>query len=160
MTINRSLLFNNGFLNEQSQKPIRQTIPIEFKSTMLDTPDILGARTPLVQFLKNRLPDIDFIVSEEGPIDFYGMGDSILGHFDDGTHKEQREGNKGLIRVANIANATTITIPQENFASSNFIICESENKKINKMMAITEMLQTSEDKLLQRYFRGMDNYFN
>ena len=78
MTINISYLFNNGFLNEQSQKPIRQTIPIEFKSTMLDTPEILGARTPLVQFLKNRLPDIDFIVSEAGPIDFYGMGDSVL----------------------------------------------------------------------------------
>ena len=80
---------------------------------MLDTPDILGARTPLVQFLKNRLPDIDFIVSEEGPVDFYGMGDSVLGHFDDSTHKEQREGNKGLIRVANMANATAITIPQK-----------------------------------------------
>lgn len=159
MTINISYLFNNGFLNEQSQKPIRQTIPIEFKSTMLDTPDILGARTPLVQFLKNRLPDIDFIVSEEGPIDFYGMGDSILGHFDDGTHKEQREGNKGLIRVANMANATAITIPQENFASSYVLICESHNEKISKMLAIAEMLQTPEDKLLQRYFRGMDNYF-
>ena len=113
MTINISYLFNNGFLNEQSQKPIRQTIPIEFKSTMLDTPEILGARTPLVQFLKNRLPDIYFIVSEEGPIDFYGMSDSVLDHFDDSIHKEQREGNKELIRVANMANATAITIPQK-----------------------------------------------
>ena len=97
----------------QSQKNLRQTIHMDFKFIMLDTPDILGARTPLVQFLKNRLPDIDFIVSEEGPIDFYGMGDSVLGHFDDSTHKEQREGNKGFIRVANMANAIAITIPQK-----------------------------------------------
>ena len=27
------------------------------------------------------------------------------------------------------------------------------------MLAIAEMLQTPEDKLLQRYYRGMDNYF-
>ena len=33
------------------------------------------------------------------------------------------------------------------------------NENISKMLAIAEMLQTPEDKLLQRYFRGMDNYF-
>ena len=27
------------------------------------------------------------------------------------------------------------------------------------MLAIAEMLQPHEDKLLQRYYRGMDNYF-
>ena len=58
-----------------------------------------------------------------------------------------------------MANATAITIPQENFASSYVLICESHNEKISKMLAIAEMLQTPEDKLLQRYFRGMDNYF-
>lgn len=148
-----------GFLNRETGEMITNLTNKKFKSIVLECPDILGPRNPLIEFLNNQLPDVDFIVSEEGPIDFYGLGDSVLGHFDELTQEVQRKGNKGLIRVANMANATAITIPKQDFASAYVLICESKVEKIAKMFDFAEKLQVPEDELVQRYFRNVDSHY-
>lgn len=132
----------------------------QFTKIELPTPNIFGPREPLIEFLLSALSDYDFILSEEGPIDFYGLGDSVLGHFDDKTKKEQEMGNKGLIRVVNMAGATAITIPQNQFASAYVLICQSSPIKISKMIDFAEKLIVSESKLINRYFRSFEHYFS
>lgn len=148
-----------GFLDEDSAENLTELTKVDFKISTLNCPDRFGPRISLIEFLSKQLPIVDFIVSEEGPIDFYGLGDSVLGHFDEVTREGQRKGNKGLIRVANMANATAITIPKENFASAYVLICESKSEKISLMLKLAEKLQVPEDELVQRYFRNVDNYF-
>lgn len=151
--------FEVGILNQTVEENIKMlsTQPVEIVG--FDSPDVLGPRDPLIAFLKNHLPTIDFLLVEEGPIDVNGLGDSVLGHFDASTKEGQRQGNKGLIRVANMANASAITIPKTDFASAYVLMCESKEAKIGKMLSFANKLVVPKDELLERYFRNFDIYF-
>jgi hypothetical protein len=146
-----------GLINDTT---LERRTPSDFKKSPIKSPNILGPRKPLIEFLNTNLPKFDFIISEEGPIDFYGLGDSVLGHFDNSMKQEQEKGNKGLIRVVNMANATAITVPKKDFASAYVLICESKLDKINNMLAFAENLKVPTDKLIEKYFRNFNNYFS
>jgi len=125
----------------------------------LDSPDKLGSRKPLIDFLEKELPNVNFLISQEGPVDYHGYGDSVLGHFDAATKEEQRKSNKGLLRVVNMAGATAITIPKSEFASAYLLISESTPHKIKMMLDFAEKLIVPQDELIKRYFRNFNNYF-
>lgn len=149
---------NIGLINKTQKdvpKPTEKYTVIELSKT-----NLLGSREFLIDFLQDILPNFDFIISEEGPIDFYGLGDSVLGHFDDKTKKEQEYGNKGLVRVVNMVEATAISIPKSQFASAYTLICQSSPNKISKMIDFAENLITPESQLIDRYFRSFDHYFS
>ena len=55
--------------------------------------------------------NIDIIMTEEGPVDLYGKGDSVLGTWGDTGREIQDLSGKQLLKVANMINATAITIP-------------------------------------------------
>lgn len=122
-------------------------------------PDRFGPREPLVRFLEDTLPQYAFLISKEGPVDVEGMGDSVLGHLGERAQAGQHRSGKGLIRVANMAGATALTVPTRDFASAYVLLCESSLGKIQAMLAFAEKLAEPQDELLQRYFGNFDHYF-
>ena len=51
------------------------------------------------------------LVSREGPVDLYGMGDTVFGHFDPETEAMQRKSGKGLMRVVTMCGLSAVTVP-------------------------------------------------
>lgn len=149
-----------GRVNKGSEDLADKLPALEMNEILFESPNALGPRKPLITFLNEILPKVDFILVEEGPIDFYGLGDSVLGHFDQQTKNEQEKGNKGLIRVANMVGATALTIPKTEFASAYVLISESIPNKISNMISFAEQLIVPEDELVDKYFRSFDNYFS
>lgn len=143
----------NVFISNQdlSEYPF-ETSSIEFK-------DLLGEREDLIQFLDEILPKCDTMIANEGPIDLFGFGDTVFGHFDETTKEIQKQSLKGYLRVVNMANATAICIPKKELAQSYLLISESKPEKISKSLIIAKQLITEKDELVERYFRDLDLYF-
>lgn len=118
-------------------------------NTELDT---LSSRSQLIPWLEQQLKHYDYIISKEGPIDFPGLGDSIIGHFDTCTHTFQQQGNKGLIRVVNMVNATALSIPSNKLAVGWVIITQSKPNKIKELIELVKYFPVHKDELIDRYF--------
>jgi len=118
-----------------------------------------GARDVLLQQLPHLLRDCDVLVSKEGPIDLEGFGDSVLGHHDARTQALQAQGNKGLIRVVNMAGATAITLPTEAFATGAVLICESTVPKIRHLLALASRMVLPSRTQFDRYFCSSEAYY-
>ncbi|ALV21522.1 amidase family protein [Carnobacterium antarcticum] len=129
------------------------------KVISLSHPDIYGPREPLIAFLKTHLINCDFLISEEGPIDYQGFGDTVIGHMGEQTYEQQVSARKGLIRVVNMANATAIVVPKKEFATGYVLICESTSEKIPLMLSFAKKIALPPDELINRYFSNFDHYF-
>lgn len=121
--------------------------------------DLNASRKKLISFLKNNLECYDIILSKEGPIDFHGLGDTVLGHMGNEVKAYQDKGNKGLIRVANMAGAAAMTIPNRNHATSYVLLCKDTPEHISNMLEVASTFAIEHDKLLERYFMNFDHYF-
>ena len=56
--------------------------------------------------------------------------------------------------------ATAVSIPKSQFASSYTLICQSSPNKIGKMIDFAENLIAPENQLIDKYFRSFDHYFS
>lgn len=149
-----------GVLSNCSKETIKVLKKEKIKFELIDAPDIFGERKKLMDFLKENLSKYSVIISEEGPIDYYGPGDSVFGHMGDQAKKMQRKSGKGLLRVINMIGATALTIPKIDFSSGYLLITESKTSKIKRVLDIAEIFVPKEDELLKRYFQNSENYFN
>lgn len=118
-----------------------------------------GERRDLLKFLADRLPKCDFILVKEGPIDVDGFGDTVFGHFDCNTKTIQQKANKKFVKVINMANASAMCIPTNDFATSYIGICESKKDKIASMINCLSKLKIGQDELIERFFRNHDTWF-
>lgn len=116
-------------------------------------------RKELTEFLKNTLKDCDVFMIEEGPVDVYGFGDSLFGHFDETTKFIQEQANKGYIRVCNIAEATALAIPDKKLGCCKLLMCESKKDKVSKLLKLIDYIEEVHDELIERYFLDLNNYF-
>ena len=57
-------------------------------------------RERLSEYLKEKLTECDVFMVTEGPVDLYGFGDSLFGHFDERTKEIQNKANKGYLKYA------------------------------------------------------------
>lgn len=126
---------------------------------IIEFPAFNTKREEMIEFLRQYLCDCDVLVHYERKIDVYGLGDSILGHFDRETEEMQLKSGKFLIRVANMAGATALCIPDTALASGFVLLCESKPDKIKKLLQFAEAFAEIKDELLERYFRNVDAYF-
>lgn len=129
-----------------------------FETEKIKFEDIYGSRNTLIKFLLKELPNCDFLISYEGPIDVNGFGDSVFGHFDETCAQIQRKACKGLLRVANMVNATAITIPDKSLACGWVCICESKPEKIARMLEVVKTLIQPRSELIERYFSNLEMY--
>ncbi len=146
-------------LNEQKINLELSTLLKNDRLSSIAHPDIFGPREPLITFLETQLPTCDFIISEEGPVDYQGFGDTVIGHIGEKTYEQQQLAKKGFIRVVNMANATAIVVPKREFATGYVLMCESTFEKIHLMLNFAEKISLPSDDLIHRYFSNFDNYF-
>ncbi|PTO38650.1 hypothetical protein C6P52_07950 [Enterococcus mundtii] len=117
------------------------------------------SRPTLIKKLESLLSDFDIIISNEGPIDVYGIGETIFGHFDDLTKEIQIKGNKGFLRVVNMCNAIGLIVPSTKLATGYLIIGREYNFIEKYMFDIAEKLITDKDPLMENYFLDHSSYF-
>jgi len=86
------------------------------------------------------------------------LGDTVLGHHDARTQQLQKAGSKGFMRVANMAGATALTLPSDEFATGLLFICESTIPKIAKMMEFASKIAMPQA-LFERYFSESAMYY-
>lgn len=117
------------------------------------------SRVQLMKNLEHYLNEYDMVISQEGPVDWHGMGDTIIGHFDDMTQQHQSKGNKGYLKVVNMLGLTAVTIPSEHFATAYVVIVKSTPKGIAHLIHVIEQLPQYHNPLIEHYFRNIDGYF-
>ncbi|MBP3519768.1 MAG: hypothetical protein J6J87_00305, partial [Oscillospiraceae bacterium] len=116
-------------------------------------------RGELTAYLSALLKECDVLMLTEGPVDLHGFGDSLFGHFDQRTRAIQAQAEKGYVRVANIAQATALTLPQEGLGMSTLLLCEDKEEKIGRLLKLGLAVQETHDPLIERYFLDLNNYF-
>ncbi len=129
-----------------------------FPTEKIEFPDVYDERRTCISFLKETLENYDLIIEKEGPVDLYGFGDTIFGHFDQCTGEIQREAKKGLIRTANMVNASALSVPSASFACSTVGITKSEPEKIAAMLYLLDKLKVEDDTLIGSYFRNTNTW--
>ena len=117
-------------------------------------------RKELTCYLKDVLSKCDVLIKKEGPIDLYGFGDSLFGHYDERTKAIQEQSGKGYIRVANIAGATCLSIPTKELGVSILLFCESKKDKVAKLLKLSDYIEDVHDELIERYFLDINSYLN
>lgn len=140
-------------------KDTNEECSFPFPTTSISLLDSLSPRETLLPFLKDLLVNCTFLIVKEGPIDVYGFGDSIFGHFNETTKAIQKRANKGYLRVVNMANATAIVIPRKDLATGWLLICESKMSKIATMLRYVPSLVEEADPLVSCYFDNLSAYF-
>ena len=128
-------------------------------SKVIDVMEAHMPRKELTEYLENILKECDVFLIEEGPIDIYGFGDSLFGHFDETTKSIQEQANKGYVRVCNIASATALAIPDRKLGCCKLLMCESKKEKIAKLLKLMDYIEEVHDELIERYFLDLNNYF-
>ena len=130
------------------------------ESRPIDLMDAFAPRPELTAYLEGILKDCDVLILKEGPVDLFGFGDSLFGHFDERTKKIQKESGKGYLRVCNTANATAMCIPGTELGCATLLICESRRDKVARLLKAAEFIPDVKDELIERYFLDIDSYFN
>lgn len=121
--------------------------------------DCHAPRQELVPYLCEVLSRCDVLMLTEGPVDLAGFGDSLFGHFDERTRAIQQQAEKGYVRVANIAKATALVLPQEGLGMATLLLCEDKEEKIQRLLRVGLMISEAKDPLIERYFGNLNNYF-
>ena len=130
------------------------------ESKIVDVKDAFAPRAELTEYLKDVLSRCDVFIVSEGPIDLYGFGDSLFGHFDERTRKIQRDSGKGFVRVCNTAGATALAIPRDELGCATLLISESKEEKVSRLLKAAEAFEDIHDELIERYFLDAESYFN
>ena len=121
--------------------------------------DCHAPRGQLTAYLQEILKECDVLMLTEGPVDLHGFGDSLFGHFDERTALIQQQAEKGYVRVANIAQATALVLPQEGLGMGTLLLCEDDPDKIRRLLCLGLALPEVIDPLIERYFLDLNNYF-
>ena len=116
-------------------------------------PNIFGDRQINIDFLKSNLKKYDVVMSYEGPIDYYGFGDSVFGLFNSISRQNQEKSGKGLIRGANMVDASALVIPSNDFSTGYVLISNSTKKGISSLFEIEKILKNKiSNNLYKKYF--------
>ena len=110
---------------EEWQKDIRENLK-EY-SWKIFVREKTTKREELSAIYREAVSQTDFLISKEGPVDLYGLGDSVLGGFGQTGRKLQEDGEKYFVKIANLVNATAIAIPGRELAAG-YLLMAAEGK--------------------------------
>jgi Asp-tRNAAsn/Glu-tRNAGln amidotransferase A subunit and related amidases len=138
---------------------IKVAVCKEGSITLPDGRDMNGKLTPVLNILrdngidvyKEELPDFmdrkdsilkikelfqryDIVITCEGPVDLVGLGDSVFGTMGQFAGESQKRSGKYMVKIANMLNATSVSIPIDEAASG--IVVTSRNGITEGMKAI------------------------
>ena len=121
--------------------------------------DIYDKRETLIPFVKETVQRGTLLMSREGPVDLYGLGDTIFGHFSENTWEIQKKSGKGLMRVANMCGVSALVIPEEGLGCCTLLLCDSNPQDIINMLKTAENYVKPQSTLIERYFGNYQMYF-
>ena len=133
---------------------------LNIESKIIKLKDAFTGRVELTNELKRILSDCDVLIIREGPVDLYGFGDSLFGHFDEETRKIQNLSGKGYLRVANTAGASAMVIPTDRLGCAIMLLSESKPEKVARLLKAAEYIPHHRDELIERYFLNIESYRN
>lgn len=128
-------------------------------ATVPEKLDIYDRRETLIPFVKETVQRGTILVSKEGPVDLYGLGDTIFGHFSETTWEIQKKSGKGLMRVANMCGVSALVIPEEGLGCCTLLLCDSNPQDIANMLKTAENYVKPQSTLVERYFGNYQMYF-
>jgi hypothetical protein len=112
-------------------------------------------RARSLALLRATLADPDcLILTAEGPVDLYGLGDSVIGSFGGPEADGQRRSGKYLLRSANMAGATAVVVPGGRTGSGFLITAPYGREPGRRALAVASLLAEvwPVPELIQRYF--------
>lgn len=74
-------------------------------------------REEAITKVKELYKKYHILITYEGPVDLLGMGDSVFGGFGALASDLQGRGGKYMVKIANMLNATAVTIPSSDISS-------------------------------------------
>jgi Asp-tRNA(Asn)/Glu-tRNA(Gln) amidotransferase A subunit family amidase len=109
-------------------------------------------REEAIQRTKELFEKYDALITYEGPVDLLGFGDSVFGGFGSLAAESQYSAGKYMIKIANMINATAITIPSSEICSGVVITAK---EGINEGIAAITLAKKINDiyKLPELYYR-------
>jgi len=133
---------NGNYSEDEQLRKIKIAVPSIGNITLPNGKDMRESLNDLVSFMKKNgveineesFPDFnhredsikrvnellgkyDILITFEGPIDLEGLGDSVFGNMGSFAKEIQNRSGKYLVKIANMVNATAVTIPANEVAS-------------------------------------------
>lgn len=96
----------------------------------------------------------DPVLTLEGPVDWFGLGDSVLGSLGSAAAAEQARSGKYLLLAANMAGATAVALPVGLVSSGFLIIAPPGRRPAQQALALAALLDGAwpVPDLVRRYF--------
>lgn len=122
--------------------------------------DIYGPRRQLIDYLRSAVSPGIVLLSEEGPVDRDGIGDSVFGNWDEETDRIRRASGKGLMRAVNMAGLAAMTVPSSRLGMTRLLVAEDNSDGWSAMLSKAKAIAVEENALVSRYFGNLDSYFD
>ena len=108
------------------------------------------------QGMINELLKFDFnsniLITFEGPVDLFGYGDSIIGHYNNYAKDIQEKGHKYYLKVVNMMNLSAIIVPTEDLSLGVLIVGKSDISTYSSMLKIARKIKVNRSELENKYF--------
>lgn len=109
-------------------------------------------RAQMLSELRQINRDDTVLLTFEGPIDFFGYGDTMIGHYGGFAAGEQRRGHKYYLKVANMAGLAALAIPAPELAMGKLLLARADQIGLSRLFALAEALEEPAD-LMETYYR-------
>jgi hypothetical protein len=84
----------------------------------------------------------DILITFEGPIDLEGLGDSVFGNMGSFAKEIQNRSGKYLVKIANMVNATAVTIPANEVAAGIIMVSREGTDNGIRMIELAEKVSS------------------
>jgi hypothetical protein len=169
--------------SENEPRKIKIAVPCRGNITLPNGKDMRESLNDIVSFMKKngieiyeeRLPDFkhrkdsiigvnellckyDILMTFEGPIDLEGLGDSVFGTMGSLATEIQNRSGKYLVKIANMVNATAVTIPANEIASAIVMISKEGTDNGIEVIELAEKI-SSQYRMPQLYIDYFKNSY-
>ena len=101
----------------------------------------IGYRKQAISFCNELFDDgIEMILTIEGPVDLYGIGDSVLGCWGMVGSQIQKLSGKSLLKVANMVDATALSLPTGELATGFLLLGRPGSQTGSFMLALGDLI--------------------
>ena len=109
-------------------------------------------RRRMIEELSNFDFDNNILITFEGPVDLFGYGDSIIGHYGSYAKDIQEKGYKYYLKVVNMLGLSALIVPTKYLSMGILIIGKSEDSAIREIFRIAEQINFKRSTLEENYF--------
>lgn len=89
-----------------------------------ELPDFMNRRDSISK-IKELFSKFNIIITSEGPVDLEGLGDSVFGTMGELAGESQERSGKYMVKIANMLDATSVSVPSSEAASGIVITAPS-----------------------------------